>query len=125
MARRLWTTVNRDNLYVKVPATGGGLAAITGVLGQGISVNVTLMPWMGNAPSWTPTSAAWNRLTPLVLQSDHQGTQGQRVRENGDTRDTQYPPVSLPTDPVFTGQDNFGDIGDGSHPVGVAAAVKA
>jgi hypothetical protein len=23
MARRLWTTVNRDNLYVKVPATGG------------------------------------------------------------------------------------------------------
>ena len=32
MARRLWTTVNRDNLYIKIPATRGGLAAITEVI---------------------------------------------------------------------------------------------
>jgi hypothetical protein len=62
---------------------------------------------------------------PLALQPDHQGTQGQRVRENGDTMDTEHPPVSLPTDPVFTGQNNFGDTGDSSHPVGVTEAVKA
>jgi transaldolase len=43
MARRLWTTVNRDNLYIKIPATQEGLAAITEVISQGISVNVTLI----------------------------------------------------------------------------------
>jgi transaldolase len=43
MARRLWTTVNRDNLYIKIPATREGLAAITEVISQGISVNVTLI----------------------------------------------------------------------------------
>jgi transaldolase len=43
MAGRLWTTVNRDNLYIKIPATHEGLAAITAVISQGISVNVTLI----------------------------------------------------------------------------------
>jgi transaldolase len=43
MARRLWATVSRDNLYIKIPATREGLAAITEVVGQGISVNVTLI----------------------------------------------------------------------------------
>jgi transaldolase len=35
--------VDRDNLYVKIPATQEGLAAITEVISQGISVNVTLI----------------------------------------------------------------------------------
>lgn len=43
MARSLWTTVKRDNLYIKIPATQEGLAAITEVISQGISVNVTLI----------------------------------------------------------------------------------
>jgi transaldolase len=43
MAGRLWTTVNRDNLYIKIPATQEGLAAITEATSQGISVNVTLI----------------------------------------------------------------------------------
>ena len=43
MARLLWTTVNRANLYIKIPATREGLAAITEVISQGISVNVTLI----------------------------------------------------------------------------------
>jgi transaldolase len=43
MARLLWTTVNRGNLYIKIPATQEGLAAITEVTSQGISVNVTLI----------------------------------------------------------------------------------
>jgi len=43
MARLLWTTVNRDNLYIKIPATVEGLAAITEAISQGISVNVTLI----------------------------------------------------------------------------------
>jgi transaldolase len=43
MARLLWTTVNRGNLYIKIPATQEGLAAITEVISQGISVNVTLI----------------------------------------------------------------------------------
>jgi transaldolase len=43
MARRLWATVSRDNLYIKIPATQEGLAAITEVISEGISVNVTLI----------------------------------------------------------------------------------
>src|ERR1700761_4825538 len=43
MARLLWTTVDRGNLYIKIPATQEGLAAITEVTSQGISVNVTLI----------------------------------------------------------------------------------
>src|SRR6202012_4189475 len=43
MARLLWTTVNRDNLYIKIPATQEGLAAITEVTSEGISVNVPLI----------------------------------------------------------------------------------
>jgi transaldolase len=43
MARLLWATVNRANLYIKIPATQEGLAAITEAISQGISVNVTLI----------------------------------------------------------------------------------
>jgi transaldolase len=47
MARLLWTTVERDNLYVKIPATQEGMAAITEATSQGISVNVTLIFSLG------------------------------------------------------------------------------
>jgi transaldolase len=43
MARLLWTTVKRDNLYIKIPATQEGLTAVTEVISEGISVNVTLI----------------------------------------------------------------------------------
>jgi len=42
-ARRLWRTVDRPNAMIKIPATVAGLAAITTALGEGISVNVTLI----------------------------------------------------------------------------------
>lgn len=42
-ARRLWATVDRPNLLIKIPATVEGLPAITGALADGISVNVTLI----------------------------------------------------------------------------------
>ncbi len=42
-ARRLWHTVDRPNLMVKVPATLEGLPAITALLGEGLSINVTLI----------------------------------------------------------------------------------
>jgi transaldolase len=42
-AKALWWLVDRPNLYIKIPATVEGLPAITEVLGQGISVNVTLI----------------------------------------------------------------------------------
>jgi transaldolase len=42
-ARALWAAVDRPNLYIKIPATVEGLEAITTVLGEGISVNVTLI----------------------------------------------------------------------------------
>lgn len=42
-AVELWETVDRPNLLVKIPATQAGMDAITRVLAQGISVNVTLI----------------------------------------------------------------------------------
>ena len=42
-AKALWWLVDRPNLYIKIPATQAGLPAITAVLAEGISVNVTLI----------------------------------------------------------------------------------
>jgi len=42
-ARTLWRKVDRPNLMIKIPATTEGLPAITEVVGDGISVNVTLI----------------------------------------------------------------------------------
>lgn len=42
-ARRLWATVDRPNLFIKIPATVEGLPAISAALAEGISVNVTLI----------------------------------------------------------------------------------
>ncbi len=42
-ARVLWSTVDRPNLMVKIPATAEGLPAITQAIAEGISVNVTLI----------------------------------------------------------------------------------
>jgi len=43
MAARLWATVDRPNLYIKIPATIEGLPAISATIGAGINVNVTLI----------------------------------------------------------------------------------
>jgi len=42
-AKRLWGTVDRPNLMIKVPATAEGILAIEGLIGDGINVNATLM----------------------------------------------------------------------------------
>jgi len=42
-AKALWATVDRPNVFIKIPATLEGLPAITAVLAEGISVNVTLI----------------------------------------------------------------------------------
>src|SRR6195952_4256191 len=42
-AERLWKEVGRKNLMVKVPATPEGLPAIEHLIGEGISINITLL----------------------------------------------------------------------------------
>lgn len=42
-ARHLATTINEPNLYVKIPGTAAGLLAITTMISEGHSVNVTLL----------------------------------------------------------------------------------
>src|SRR5215475_1816949 len=42
-AERLWKHVKRKNLMVKVPATPEGLPAIEHLIGEGISINITLL----------------------------------------------------------------------------------
>jgi transaldolase/glucose-6-phosphate isomerase len=41
--RRLWKTVNRPNLMVKIPGTTAGQPAIEQLISEGINVNVTLL----------------------------------------------------------------------------------
>ena len=42
-ARRLWKSVGRDNVMIKVPGTKEGLPAIRQLLEEGINVNITLL----------------------------------------------------------------------------------
>jgi transaldolase len=42
-AKELFAKVNRENVMIKIPATKPGLEAITAVISEGISVNVTLI----------------------------------------------------------------------------------
>jgi transaldolase len=42
-ARRLWAALDRPNVLIKVPGTANGLPAIQQLIGEGISVNVTLL----------------------------------------------------------------------------------
>jgi len=42
-ARRLWKTVDRQNLMIKVPATAEGILAIRQLISEAINVNVTLL----------------------------------------------------------------------------------
>ncbi|MDH2444420.1 transaldolase [Amnibacterium sp. CER49] len=42
-AKRLWSTIEKPNVMIKIPATVQGLPAITAAIAAGISVNVTLI----------------------------------------------------------------------------------
>ena len=42
-AKRLWASLGRRNVMIKVPATGEGLIALRALLAEGINVNVTLL----------------------------------------------------------------------------------
>lgn len=42
-ARRLWSSLDRPNAMIKVPATAAGLPAIRELIAEGINVNVTLI----------------------------------------------------------------------------------
>jgi transaldolase len=42
-AKELWRLIDRENVFIKIPATEAGLPAITETLAAGISVNVTLI----------------------------------------------------------------------------------
>jgi len=42
-ARRLWKTVNRENVMIKVPGTAEGLPAFRQLTSEGLNINVTLL----------------------------------------------------------------------------------
>src|SRR5437764_5875651 len=42
-ARALWSTVNRENVMIKVPGTAEGIPAFQQLISEGINVNVTLL----------------------------------------------------------------------------------
>jgi transaldolase len=47
-ARRLWKTVNRPNVMIKIPGTPEGIPAIRQCLSEGININITLLFGIGN-----------------------------------------------------------------------------
>ncbi len=42
-ARRLWATLKRQNVMIKIPATPAGIPAIKQLIADGININVTLI----------------------------------------------------------------------------------
>jgi transaldolase len=42
-ARRLWSTVDRPNLMVKIPGTAEGAVAVRRLIAEGININITLL----------------------------------------------------------------------------------
>jgi len=42
-ARKLWSAVNRPNIFIKIPATLEGIPAIRQLIAEGINVNITLL----------------------------------------------------------------------------------
>jgi transaldolase len=42
-ARRLFTTLGRPNIMIKVPATPAGIPAVETLIGEGVNINITLM----------------------------------------------------------------------------------
>jgi transaldolase/glucose-6-phosphate isomerase len=47
-ARRLFATLDRPNVMIKVPATPAGIPAIGTLISEGVNVNVTLMFWLAH-----------------------------------------------------------------------------
>ncbi len=56
--KRLWAAVDRPNVLIKVPATEPGLEAIRALIGEGVSVNVTLL---FSLPRYRETATAYIR----------------------------------------------------------------
>src|SRR5579859_976953 len=42
-ARRLWRSVNRPNVMIKIPGTAAGVPAIRRCLAEGLNINITLL----------------------------------------------------------------------------------
>ena len=68
-AKELWKEVDRENLFIKIPATTEGAPAISDALAEGISINVTLIfgldRYQGGhgrlrSPAWRrPSTRGW------------------------------------------------------------------
>jgi len=67
-ARRLWETLNRANVMIKIPATKEGLPAIEQALADGLNVNVTLMFSMAH---YVAVAEAYLRGLEARLQAGH------------------------------------------------------
>jgi len=69
-ARRLWKTVNRPNVMIKVPGTAEGAPAVETLLGEGLNVNITLLFSLANHER-----VMWNYVNGLEARA----AQGQPV----------------------------------------------
>lgn len=75
-ANDLWQLVDRPNALIKIPATEAGLPAITDVLANGISVNVTLI---FSVERYREVLDAWHRGVALAEARGHDITTLQSV----------------------------------------------
>jgi transaldolase len=66
-ARRLWTTIGRPNIMIKIPGTPAGIPAIHSLLREGINVNITLLFGLDNY------SAVANAFVTALTARHHAG----------------------------------------------------
>jgi transaldolase len=66
-AAHLWWLVDRPNLFIKIPATQEGLAAITTSIARGsASTSLSSSVPGGAGRSWTPTCPDWSSAWPMA-----------------------------------------------------------
>lgn len=69
-AQRLFATVDRPNVMIKIPATEAGLPAIEASIAAGVNINVTLIFSVENYVRVAEaTSAGWNSASPPAARS--------------------------------------------------------
>jgi transaldolase len=82
-AAHLWWLVDRPNLFIKIPATQEGLAAITTSIARGISINVTLI----FSPARSPAAPRGrDQAGSHRAARHHDGTRHHRTRLQGRCR---------------------------------------
>src|ERR1043166_2306239 len=91
-ARRLWTALDRPNVFIKVPATAEGLPAIQQLISEGINVNITLLFGL---PRYRQVAAAY------IAGIEARAAQGKAVEHVGSVASVFVSRIDALVDPLL------------------------